>query len=192
MKSLLGVKLGMAQWWNKDKVQEAVTLVDCSNLEVVGKRDEKKDGYDALVLGINKNKKDAKKKYIILKECNKGEVSESKVGDKIKPSILASGDIVNVTSISKGKGFQGVVKRHGFSGGPKSHGHRHALRSAGSVGSAFPQHVMKGKKMAGRMGGEQVTVKNLKIAWVDDEKNIVAVKGAVPGRKGSWVKIVNK
>jgi len=97
---------------------------------------------------------------------------------------------VKVTGTSKGKGFQGVVKRHNFAGGPKTHGHRHVLRSGGSIGSAFPEHVRKGKKMAGRLGNTQITVKNLKIAWIDREKKLIAVKGALPGRKGSWVKIV--
>ena len=99
------------------------------------------------------------------------------------------GDVVTIIGTSKGKGFQGVVKRHGFAGGPASHGHRHVLRSPGSIGSAFPQHVLKGKKMAGRMGGDRVTVKNLKVSWIDVDKSVLAVSGAVPGPPGSIVEI---
>lgn len=102
---------------------------------------------------------------------------------------FAAGDMVEVTGISKGKGFQGVVKRHGFKGGPASHGHRHVLRAPGSIGGRYPQHVFKGMRMAGRMGGEQVTVKNLSVVMVDRDQNLIAIKGAVPGRRGSVVEI---
>jgi len=184
-KSVIGLKMGMTQWWNENKEAEAVTLVDCSGLVMVGERNKEKDGYEASIMGILKpKKKDKKDKFTIVKECKKQE--DAKIG------LFKKNEKVKVSGISKGKGFQGVVKRHGFSGGPKTHGHRHALRSAGSVGCAFPEHVMKGKKMAGRMGNQQVTVKNLEIAWVDEEKNIIAVKGALPGRKGSWIKIVSQ
>ena len=97
--------------------------------------------------------------------------------------------MVQVSGISKGKGFAGVVKRHGFKGAPASHGTKHNLRAPGSIGSSFPEHVMKGKRMAGRMGCDRVSVKNLKVAAVDAENNILAIKGAVPGRNGSLVEI---
>ena len=212
-KFLLGKKLGMSEWWNDKKEVEPITLVDCRGLLVVGKKTREKDGYDAICLGT------AKKKYqesedmnkLVLKRSNFAAVKEFPIspptgetrpsggqpedfkkgeGEKIEVDVFDPGDKVSVTAISKGKGFQGVIKRHGFAGGPKTHGHRHVLRSGGSIGSAFPQHVQKGKKMAGRMGGSQVTVKNLKIAWTDKDKAVVAIKGAIPGRKGSWVKIV--
>ena len=103
--------------------------------------------------------------------------------------ILAVGDKVNVVAISKGKGFQGVVKRHGFHGGPKSHGQKDRHREPGSIGSSFPGHVMKGKRMAGRMGGDRVTVKNLEVVEVDSENNLIALKGAIPGRRGTLIMI---
>ena len=106
-------------------------------------------------------------------------------------SIFEIGDKVKVSGISKAKGFQGVVKRHGFAGGPASHGGKHNLRQPGSIGSGFPEHVMKGKRMAGRMGGERITSKNLKIVFIDKEKNILGLEGAVPGVAGRVVEIVS-
>ena len=99
---------------------------------------------------------------------------------------------MRVSAVTKAKGFQGVVKRHGFKGGPATHGHRHALRAPGSIGSAYPQHVIKGKKMAGRTGGNYSTVRNLKIVAIDKETNMIALKGAVPGVAGRIVEIVSE
>lgn len=113
-----------------------------------------------------------------------------KVGDKIDVSIFRQGEIVKVTGVSKGKGFQGVVKRHGFSGFPASHGTKHGLRAPGSIGSSWPERVFKGKKMAGRMGHQKVTVRGLEIVQVDQENNLLAVKGAVPGKRGTLLEIV--
>ncbi|KKS43992.1 MAG: 50S ribosomal protein L3 [Candidatus Azambacteria bacterium GW2011_GWA2_42_9] len=115
--------------------------------------------------------------------------TELKAGDEIKISDFNVGDKVTVVAISKGKGFQGVVKRHGFHGGPKSHGQKDRHRAPGSIGASWPQHVIKGMKMAGRMGGDRVTVKNLEVVEVDSENNLIALKGAVPGRKGTLVVI---
>lgn len=202
-KFILGKKIGMSQWWNDKKEIEPITLVDCKGLLVMGRQTTEKNGYNAVSLGIVKKKKqDAKNlKELITKRVNFEVVKEfpidepedfkNETGSVLEVDLFSMGDKVKVTGLTKGKGTQGVVKRHHFAGGPKSHGHRHVLRSAGSIGSAFPEHVQKGKKMAGRMGNEQVTVKNLKIAWVDKEKAIIAVKGAIPGREGSWVKIVS-
>lgn len=105
------------------------------------------------------------------------------------PSVFIPGELVRVSGISKGKGFQGVVKRHGFHGGPRTHGQKHSEREPGSIGSTGPQRVFKGVRMAGRMGGERVTVRNLTIAEVDREKNLLFVSGAVPGRRGTVLKI---
>jgi len=199
MKFLLGKKLGMSQWWNEKKETEPITLVDCERLLITGKRTAEKDKYDAVCVGIAKKNAQGKKdilkkknafelvKEFPLSEPNKFSLTE---GERLEVDVFSTGDKVKVSAFSKGKGTQGVVKRHGFAGGPKTHGHRHVLRSGGSIGSAFPEHVQKGKKMAGRMGHSQVTVKNLKVAWVDKDKAIIAIKGAVPGRKGSWVKII--
>lgn len=203
VKFILGKKLGMSQWWNEKKEAEAITLIDCQNVVVTRFRTPEKDKYSAVALGIIKKRqlkspKDAKflkrkGNFELIKEFSVEKIDDfgKKDGDKLGADTFIGGDSVRVIGISKGKGTQGVVKRHHFSGGPKSHGHRHVLRSAGSIGSAFPEHVQKGKKMAGRMGNTQITVKNLSIAWVDNEQDIVAVRGAVPGRKGSWVKIIS-
>jgi len=203
MKFLLGKKVGMTQWWNERKEAEPITLIDCKGLLVLWRRTVEKDGYSAVALGLIKTKKQAEKdlagiakkreNFSVVKEFTLDKPEEFTGADSslLEVDTLASGDKVKVSAISKGKGTQGVVRRHNFAGGPKTHGHRHVLRSAGSIGSAFPEHVQKGKKMAGRMGNVQVTVKNLKVAWVDKDKQVVAIKGAVPGRKGSWVKIVS-
>jgi len=202
MKFLLGKKIAMSQWWNENKEAEPITLIDCANVVVVERRGKEKNGYDAISLGITKNKKRSERKdstkikkqaqFELIKEFPVSQPEDCKIpeGEKISVTVFSAGDKVRVTAISKGKGFQGVVKRHGFAGGPKTHGHRHVLRSGGSIGSAFPEHVQKGKKMAGHMGSSQVTLKNLKVSWIDEDKNIVAIRGSVPGRKGSWVKIV--
>lgn len=132
---------------------------------------------------VGKSKKN--KPYRYLKEFKI--VDGYKVGDKITVDVFKQGDKIKVSSMSKGKGFQGVVKRHGFSGGPASHGHRHVLRAPGSIGSAYPQKVFKGKKMAGRAGFKRTTVKNLKIALI--ENGLLAVSGAVPGPNGGLVEV---
>ncbi len=111
------------------------------------------------------------------------------IGQEIKADIFQAGDIVKVSGISKGKGFAGVVKRHGFRGAPASHGTKHALRQPGSIGSSFPERVRRGLKMAGRMGSDRVTTKNLKIAAVDIENNLLAIKGAIPGSRGTLLEI---
>lgn len=194
----------MTQWWNEEKDVEPITLIDCNGLLVTGRKTMERDRYNAVCLGIAKKKKQdltdlaelVKKRvnFELVKEFpfEQPEEFTGEIGSKVEVDVFATGDKVKVTGLNKGKGTQGVVKRHHFAGGPKSHGHRHVLRSAGSIGSAFPEHVMKGKKMAGRMGNEQVTMKNLKIAWVDKDKSLIAIKGSVPGRKGSWLKIVSK
>ena len=104
-------------------------------------------------------------------------------------SFLKEGELVKISGVSKGKGFQGVVKRHGFHGGSRTHGQKHSEREPGSIGATWPQRVLKGKRMAGRMGGETVTVKNLKVVRVEPEKNLLYVSGAVPGARGSFLKV---
>ena len=157
----------------------------------------KKDGYNAIQIGFGETKKINKPKTGHLKNLPKlrwlrefrVEDSKLSVGDKIDVSTFAIGDKVNVIAISKGKGFQGVVKRHGFHGGPKSHGQKDRHRAPGSIGASWPQHVIKGMKMAGRTGGDRITVKNLEVIEVDDLNNLIALKGAVPGRRGTLVMI---
>lgn len=191
----------MSQSWNDSKELEPITLIDCDGLFAIDMRTLEKNKYESIVFGVlKKSKRDAEDLKIaalkrvdfeLVKEfpLSQTEKTELEIGKKVEVDTFSVGDKVKVVGTSKGKGTQGVVKRHNFAGGPKTHGHRHVLRSAGSIGSAFPEHVQKGKRMAGRMGDARVTVKNLKVAWVDKERAIIALKGAVPGRKGSWVRI---
>ena len=146
-----------------------VTLVECEPNIVSGIRTEDKDGYTAVQVEVQKTKKKIyRKEFRTANEENK-----AKVGDKFTVEMFKVGDEVKVSGITKAKGFQGVMKRHGFHGSPHSHGHKHDWRAPGSIGSAFPQHVVKGKKMAGRMGGERSSTKNLKIVFMDNKKNIM-------------------
>ena len=192
MKFILGRKIEMSQVWKGEKVIP-VTLIEAGPCWVTQVKTKEKDGYDACQLGFLKiTKKDKTKKplgdkpYKFLREFKYG---ECKIGDKIDVSVFQEGDKVKVSGITKGKGFQGAVKRWGFSGRGASHGVKHEHRTLGSVGSSFPERVVKGKKMPGRMGGERVTVSNLEIIMVDKENNLLAVKGAVPGRRGTLLEI---
>lgn len=175
-----------------------VTLVLANPNIVTLRRTEEKDGYASVQLALPKEVKKGEEKQTPKKpnELKKAYFARSEFKGEFPPDAktvsveqFSAGDVVTVVGTSKGKGFAGVVKRHNFSGGPASHGHRHVLRSGGSIGSAYPQHVMKGKKMAGRMGSDRVTVKNLTVVAVDTEKNTIALKGAVPGTRGSIIEI---
>ncbi len=184
MKAILGKKIGMTTLYDAEKGALNVTLVQCAPNRVSMVRTQERDGYTAFQLEADKTAKKMVRKEFRTAEDLPEEGADITVED------FVIGDSVKVTGTTKAKGFQGVVKRHGFAGGPATHGHRHALRQAGSIGSAYPQHVRKGKRMAGRMGGVQRTTKGLKIAFVDVEKGIIAVKGAVPGVNGRIVAIV--
>jgi large subunit ribosomal protein L3 len=208
MKFILGFKLGMAQVFDEKGNVIPVTLIEAGPCIVTqvkieesrgvakDKSSGKKDGYEAIQVGLQgikekKIKKTQKKKpFRYLKEFRGDiDVSKYKEGDTIDVSIFQEGDKVKVTGLSKGKGFAGVVKKWGFSGRPATHGTKHELRTPGSVGSSYPERVIKGRKMAGRMGHERKTVKNLKIIKVDPEKNLIALQGAVPGVKGALLEI---
>lgn len=152
----------------------------------------KKDGYNAVQIGFIKKTKKIKKtekgkEFRYLREFRNGE--NLKLGDEINVSVFQEGDIVKVSGISKGKGFQGVVKRWGFHGRPATHGTKHEERTGGSTGSSAPSRVVRGRKMAGRMGNERVAVRNLKIVRIDKENNLLAIKGAIPGKKGTLLEI---
>lgn len=170
----------------KEGAQNA-TLIECLPIVVTQIRTEEKDGYSAIQTGITHDKKNKKLKK---KKEFKGEVKDMKVGDALDIIQFEIGDKVKVSGITKAKGFQGVVKRHGFKGSMKTHGHKHDLRAPGSIGATFPEHVIKGKRMAGRMGGVRSSVRNLKIVEIDKKSNILFLKGAVPGVKGRIVEIV--
>lgn len=185
----------MTQIWKDDKIIP-VTLVEAGPCSVTQIMTKEKDGYDAVQVGfqklgekkITKSKKD--KPFAFLKEFGtKGEKLKIKKGDIMDIGVFQEGEKVKVSAVGKGKGFQGGVKRWGFSGRKKTHGTKHESRTIGSVGSSFPQRVLKGKRMPGRMGGGRITVKNLEIVKIDKEKNQLALKGAIPGRKGTLVEI---
>lgn len=179
----------MSQIFDKDNKVIPVTLIEAGPCFVTQVKTEEKDGYQALQIGFEGKKKVKKpqkgKNYRYLREFE----GEGEVGDKIDVSIFEEGERVWVVGTSKGKGFQGVVKRHGFHGGPASHGQKHSLRAPGSIGSAFPERVFKGKKMAGRMGSDRTTTRGLKVAQIDKENNLIAIKGAVAGRIGGLVEV---
>jgi len=185
MKAILGRKVGMSQLFTPTGEVVAVTIVSAEPNDVTIRRLPERDGYSATQLALPK-KAGVAGEYAARREFN------VEVGDDVKVLTVSQfepGDVVEVSGTSKGKGFQGVVKRHHFKGGPASHGHRHVLRRPGSIGGRFPQHVMKGLRMAGHMGDERVTVKNLVVAAVDTDKNLLAIRGAVPGKRGSIVEV---
>ncbi len=209
MKFILGLKIGMSQIFDEKGKQIPVTLIEAGPCYITqikteesqrvagGELGSKKDNYEAIQVGFiklkeKKIKKPQKQKpFRYLREF-KGDIdiSKYKVGDEINVSVFQEAERVKVSGISKGKGFQGAVKRWGFKGRlSASHGTRHELRSLGSIGSSFPERVVPGKKMPGRMGFERITVKNLEIVKIDKENNLLAVEGAVPGRKGTLLEV---
>jgi large subunit ribosomal protein L3 len=183
-KFILGKKIGMTTLYDKERGALNVTLIECEPNTISVLRSAEKNGYSAVQLEIAKTKNKTHRKEFRLEKD-----AEAEVGSKITVENFQIGDVVKVSGITKAKGFQGVVKRHGFSGAPKSHGHKHDLRAPGSIGAQQPQHVIKGKRMAGRMGGKRATVKNMKVAYIDAAKNILAVQGGVPGVVGRIVEI---
>ena len=182
----------MSQIFTEDGKVIPVTLVEAGPCQVLEVKTKEKDGYEAVQIGFLKKTKRIKKtekgkEFKYLREFRNGQ--DFKTGDEINNSIFEEGDKVKISGFSKGKGFQGAVKRWGFSGRGASHGVKHEARTLGSTGSSFPERVIKGRKMPGRTGFERITVKNLKIVKVDKENNILAVKGAIPGRKGTLLEI---
>ncbi len=203
MKFILGKKLKMSQIWKDDKVIP-VTLIQAGPITITQIRTKEKDGYEAVQVGFGTKKlKNIKKpqqgqfknlgNFRHVKEfkptTNDQRPTTYKVGDVLDVGQFQDGDKAKISGLNKGKGFQGVVKRHGFHGGPKTHGQKNRHRAPGSIGATAPQRVMPGRKMAGRMGQERITVKNLEIAGVDKENNILMIKGAVPGARGTLLEI---
>ncbi|MFA5185080.1 MAG: 50S ribosomal protein L3 [Patescibacteria group bacterium] len=197
MKFILAKKLEMSQVFLPDGTVVPVTLVQAGPCLVTQIKTKEKDGYDAVQLGYQPAKKLAKSeeghlkdlpKLGILREFRLEETPKLERGTAVEATTFATGDMVEVTGTSKGKGFQGVVRRHHFHGHPSSHGHKDQQRMPGSIGAGGVQHVMKGRRMAGRMGDETVTVKNLKVVEVR-EGGVLAIKGAVPGARNSIIEI---
>lgn len=202
MKAILGRKIGMTQIFTEDGTVIPVTVIEAGPVKVVQKKTVEKDGYNAIQVGFGdiREKKVNKplkghfdkagveyKRY--LREFRVENIDEYEVGQEIKVDIFNAGDKVDVTGTSKGKGFQGVIKRHNQSRGPESHGSKYH-RAVGSLGaSTFPARVFKTKKLPGHMGHERVTVQNLEVVRVDAEKNLILIKGSVPGPKGGLLTI---
>lgn len=198
MQALITKKLGMSSIINDDGLVLAVTELFVDNNQVLGYKTEDKDGYNSIVLGSGLKKNLAKsiknqfKKAInnpkIIKEFRLPTLPENQenVGQPLTADVFSIGDLVDAIGTSKGKGWAGTIKRHNFHRGRKTHGGR-SYRRVGSIGSMYPQHILKGKKMAGRMGHQRVTIKNLKIVNVDLTRSIIQVSGAIPGPRKSTV-----
>jgi large subunit ribosomal protein L3 len=196
MKTLLGTKIGMTQIISESGVAVPVTLIQAGPVTVTQVKTVDNDGYNAVQVGYDEGKnlskavaghvKPAQVTPKHLREIRVSELPEGlQVGNTIDVSVFALGDIVDATGVSKGKGFAGTVKRHNFNTSKNTHGGNGNVRKPGSIGSMYPQKVFKGKRMAGRMGHDQVTVKNLVVAYVDLTNNLIGLRGAVPGpRKG--------
>ena len=210
--SILGKKLGMTQIFDEKGVVIPVTVIQAGPCRVTQIRTSDRDGYEAVQIGFDETSRLKKpqlghQKEIIrtveggeypkqfglkhLREFKSSDLGSHKIGDTITAdTIFKNGDTVDVTGTSKGKGFAGVMKRHNFKGGPRTHGQSDRARAPGSIGSGTtPGRVVKGMRMAGHMGQERVTTQNLKIVRVDAEKNLVLIKGAVPGANGGLVTI---
>ncbi|MCC6323307.1 50S ribosomal protein L3 [Candidatus Nomurabacteria bacterium] len=199
MKFILGKKQHMVQYFDVDGRVVPATLVSAGPIVVTQIKNKDTDGYSAFQFGFESQKE---------KRANKAHLGHVKtgaykhlhefrdtgldlnLGDKVDASVFAKGDVVVVSGISKGKGFQSVIKRHGFHGGPRSHGQKHSEREPGSIGGGLRNRVPKGMRMAGRTGGDRITIKNLKIVEVDADNNQLLIKGAIPGRRGTLIEIV--
>lgn len=197
----------MSQVFGPDGRVRPATIIEAGPMVVTQVKTSDKDGYDAVQFGFGqKSSKRIRKpqrghlgkvqsanfktqNVRWMRELKTENPSEFETGKVIDAGVFKEGDQIKVSAISKGKGFQGVVKRHGFHGGPRTHGQKHSEREPGSIGATWPQRVLKGKRMAGRMGGRRITVKNLEVLKVDPAKNIIWVSGAVPGRRGTLVEL---
>ena len=201
MKLILGRKIKMSQIYNEQGQAVPVTVIKVGNGIVSQVKTVEKDGYSAVQMAFNENKKNVSKALSEqVKEMQKPKTKEFKaeeaenfaVGQKYGIDSFVEGEVVDISGISKGRGFTGVVKRYNFKGAPKTHGHKHDLRAPGSIGATDAARVFPGMRMAGRTGGSNVTVKNLTIAKVDLEGNLLMIKGAVPGPRFGLVSITSK
>jgi large subunit ribosomal protein L3 len=198
MKYLLVTKQYMTQVFDEEGRARSATVLFAEPNTVTMLRSTEKDGYAAVQVGVAAQKESrvnkAQRPSGLFKHRKEfrlpADEAEKKVGDTIAVAdMFQAGDVVDVSGISKGKGFQGVVKRHGFSGGPRTHGQKHNERQPGSIGGGLRARVPKGMKMAGRMGADRVTVRNLTVLAVDPERNELIVEGAVPGRRGTLIEV---
>jgi len=203
MIGILGKKIGMTTFFEENGDAIPCTVIDAGSCNVLQVKTKEKDGYEAVQLGygirrekvINKPQRTIYKKLKIspsqfVREIRGFSQEDIKEGDQVKVDLFKEGDVVKVSGTSKGKGFQGVVKRHGFHGGVRTHGQSDRERAPGSIGSSsYPSRVYKGMKMAGRMGGKRVSVRNLKVVKVIPDSNLILVKGAIPGANTGFVEI---
>jgi large subunit ribosomal protein L3 len=198
IQGLIGKKLGMSQIFDDSGLAHPVTVLEVGPCVVTQIKTQERDGYSALQLGFGLDKRlnrperghrrESGFMSRTLREVDVDDASQFEVGQVVKADAFAEGDLVDVIGTSKGRGFQGGVKRHGFRGGPRTHGQSDRLRAPGSIGSsATPGRVFKGMRMAGRMGNDRVTVQNLKVLRVDSERNLLLVKGSVPGANDGLV-----
>jgi large subunit ribosomal protein L3 len=201
VQGIIGKKLGMGQIFGDDGKVEALTAIEAGPCVVTQVKTLDKEGYGAAQLGFGESKRlnsprrgHLKKlgQFKHLQEFRVADTGDIKVGDKVDVSLFKEGDLVDITGVSKGKGFAGVVKRHHFAGGPKTHGQSDRHRAPGSIGSTTsPGHVRKGMRMAGHMGNRRVTVRHLQVYKADPERNLLLIRGAVPGAKNGLL-LINK
>jgi large subunit ribosomal protein L3 len=203
-KFILGKKEKMTEFFSPEGEAIPVTVISAEPVTVVRILEKEKDGYAAIQVGYGRQKKERLSQaqmgqmkgnpYRVLKEfrLKPADFTEVKEGEVIDMSIFTPGEKLQVSSLSKGKGFQGVVKRHGFHGGPRTHGQKHSEREPGSIGGGLRTRVPKKMRMAGRMGAERITQKNLEVVLVDKENNLLFLRGAVAGRRGTLVEIVSR
>jgi large subunit ribosomal protein L3 len=206
MEGIIGKKIGMTRIFDQEGQAIPVTVIQAGPCPVIQVKTEDRDGYSAVQVGFGEKRKKLvtlpllghfdKAKVEpkrILKEMRTDRAEEFKAGQELKVDIFSVGDKVRVTGLSKGLGFQGGVRRHKFRGGPKTHGQSDRLRAPGSIGSSsYPSRVYKGQRMPGRMGGDKVTIKNLEVVGVDSERDLLLLKGAVPGKKNSYLTVRKK
>lgn len=206
MIGLLGKKTGMTRIFDENGNVIPVTIVEAGPCLVTQIKTKDNDGYDAIQLGFDEKKLKSTIKPLIghfkksgvtpkrfLAEFRDFDLKDLKLGQQLSVDIFSEGDKITVQGISKGKGFQGVVKRHGFGGGSVTHGQSDRLRAPGSIGaSSYPSRVFKGQRMAGRMGAAKVSVRNLKIVKIDKDQNLIFIKGAIPGHINGYVKLIKK
>lgn len=198
---LIGKKIGMTQVFGDTGEAVPVTILEAGPCSIIQKKTESRDGYQALQLGFEDKKESRINKPLqghflragvkpkrVIRELPVNNLDDYQVGDEIKVDIFKVNDHVNITGVSKGRGFSGVMKKWGFSGGPASHGAHKSHRRPGAIGMSSPR-LFKGKKMPGRMGARRVTCQSLKVVRVDLEKNLLVVKGAVPGANGGYLLI---
>ncbi|MBD3381770.1 MAG: 50S ribosomal protein L3 [candidate division Zixibacteria bacterium] len=204
MKVIFGRKIGMTRVFTEDGESIPVTVVQAGPCPVVQVKTKESDGYPALKVAFDEIKESrcnmpmsgvfkgagiAPHRYLREIRLDK-DAEDVSVGDSVKADVFKVGDKVDVSGLSKGLGFQGTVRRHGFGGGPKTHGQSDRLRAPGSIGqSSYPSRVLKGTRMSGRMGGKKITVKNIRVVKVDPENNLICLRGAVPGKKNSFIRI---